>query len=200
VKYNRSLGGAFIDTSFNWEDLGVNLLDTTTDNGDGTKGSYLGKVVNNSNIGALTLKYSEIEDILWLFISTSNNAAFNPGRLFLMSIPETVIRPTALKTVPDDKEKHTFWGEELTDTEIDKKFQIIINKIKPILVYGKKEGLNPDFVEINSNGTVEDFPSQIIAVEWLDTGNGQIYFTKDNNIASRITKSSGIHWGDYPNI
>jgi len=200
VKYNRALGGGSIDTSFNWEDLGINLLDTTTDNGDGTKGSYLSKVANNSNIGALTLKYSYIEDILWLFVSTSNSAALNPGRLFLIKLPEAIIKPPALKTNPNDNEKHIFEGEELTDTELDKKFQVTFNRIKPILSFGKKEGLNPEFIEINNNGTVDDFPSQIIAVEWLENGDGQIYFVFENNIKSRITKSSGLYWADYSNI
>ena len=199
IKYNRALGSGSIDTSFNWEDLGIDLLDTQTDNGDGTAGSKLSKVVDQTNIGALSLKYSPVEDVLFLFISTLDDASFNPGKLFMVRIPESIIRPAGLKTNPNDGQTHFFLGQDLTDEEVDQFFQVVFNRIKPVLVAGTKEGLSDEFVETRSS-TADDFPSQIVSVEWLVNGTGQVYFVSDGQVRARKTNSSGIFWENFSNV
>lgn len=194
LKYNRSLGGGRIDTSFNWEDLGIDLLDTDTDNGNGSTGSNLSKIISQGDIGALTLRYSEIEDILWLFIATTS-----PGKLFMVEIPEVIIRPAGLGTVGNDGTAHGFLGEDLTDDEVDEFFQIQFNLIKPILVAGKDEGLDPTFVEIRSS-TINDFPPQIVSVEWLKNGTGHLYYVEEGRLRARRTRSSGLFWEDFSNV
>ncbi len=194
IKYNRASGSSDINTSFNWEDLGIDLFDTTTSNEDGTKGSFLSKVVTPSNISAITLSFSEIEDSLSIFIATSDN------KLIFINIPESIIKPYNLKTQPNDSAKHTFLGEEKTDSEIDQYFQVSFNLIKPDIIYGKKEGLNPSFIE-TINATKDDFPPQIVSVEWLENGNGHFYFVDTNGrINGRITKTSGLFWENLLSI
>lgn len=203
IKYNRSFGGGAIDTTFNWEDLRIDLLDTQTENGDGTQGSKLGKIISNEGIGALTLSYSEVDEILYLFIATTE-ASSSPSKLLLTKLPEALIRPNPLRTSPNDGQTHQFSGNQtigvdFTDNEINEFYQIEYNKLTPVLVYGTIEGLDSNFVDIRSS-TTEDFSPQIISVEWLSNGDGQIYFLQDGRVRSRLTKTSGDFWETFTNV
>jgi len=138
--------------------------------------SYLGKEIKEEDIGSITLSYNKISRIFYLFIATKDN------RLLMVELPEVIVR------LDFSKEDEAF--------AID--IQNLVNEKKPVLVIG-------DVIEssenISSDSYVrEKFETQMVSVEWMDSGICVIVYTKDGRVKAARSDSHGESWEEYKNI
>lgn len=186
IVLNRNFTGTDLQKSSTWVDIKIDLLD---------ENSQLAKVISApTEIQAITLGYDEIARNLKVFISTSD-------KLFHMNLPESILTPRVNQAQFGTA---FFLGEQRTALEIDQYLQDRYNEIAPSLVVGTKEGFTDEIIELinaNENSTPDDFVPQIISNQWLNTGEGQIYYLgEDGDLKSRRSKRSGRDWKNYENV
>ena len=138
--------------------------------------SYLGKEIKQEDIGAITLSYNQIARIFYLFIATKDH------RLLMTELPEVIARFEL------SKEDEAF--------SID--IQNLVNQKKPVLAIG-------DVTESSENVSAdsylrEKFESQMVSVEWMDSGVCIVVYTKDGRVKAARSDSHGGSWEEYKNI
>jgi len=140
---------------------------------------FLKKSLANEKVYAVSISHNDRMQGLFLFISTEN-------KLIQYRIPDAIVRDL---------------GQDPVSRRISEIFQSFANQKKPNLIIGRIDTLDSELINIGNVVVEEDFPQQLVSVQWLENGECWLFYVDDQNTIKTLRSlTQGNTWSTYTNV